>query len=302
MTAAVNFGQAELNKETTDYVSYLNNMLKIEYHSIDKKFTEIDESNRPYVKCIEPCKDLEVTYFLHGFMGTPYEMKFISEAALKKGNTVFNDLIFGYGHNSLLTNKVKKEMYVKNVERNLTFLFKHYQKVNLVGFSTGGLLITNFIEEHPEWQQKIGNVQLVSPYYFPYISIAPTFGKILRLFIENVPVSTFYKISSFPDVEVILLEKNNYLQSVPVNAAVEIDTLAKLFQEKATPKENLKNIDIYLTENDQVLSFKKCHEFLARIYPNARFHLYNGKRMPHHLMSPAVSNVALEIKNNIEKI
>lgn len=290
---------AMVDQTTANYILFLRNQLRIEYKSIDKNFSEIIEDNLPYAENISETSNREITYYLHGFMGTPHEMKYIAEGALKKGHTVFNDLIIGYGGTTYIANKIKKEMYVSHVEKNLDFIFKNYDRVNLVGFSTGGLLISNYLNTHPEMHKKVGKIQLVSPFYFSHISFAPAFSKFARIFAPEVSIPFFYKYTSFPDVEIMTLEPSNYLMSVPAYAAGEIADLAYDYVKNAKILSNLNNIEIYLTKKDQVLSFDKTKTFLTNTFPNAKFFLFDQGMAPHHLMAPTVSNIAIQIKNNL---
>jgi actin-related protein len=62
---------------------------------------------------------------------------------------------------------------------------------------------------------------------------------------------------------------------------------------------DLKDVEIYLTKNDQVLNWEKTETFVKRIFPNAKTIVLEGKNYPHHLMAPLVSKYADTIKNNL---
>jgi esterase/lipase len=292
--------KAELSPSLSNYALFLQNQIRIEYKNRLKIYPEINPKNLPYIDCLSPCeqKNEEVTYLLHGFMGSPYEMKYISEKAFNSGSVIFNDLIIGYGSTAAMANQFKKELWYKHAEKNLIFVFKNFKKINLVGFSTGALIISHFLNNHPEFIPQVGKIQLISPFYFPHFSITPVVGKFVSLFTDSINVHSFYKFTTYPDVEIMTLEPDYYLQDVPLKAGLEVSDLAAQFVETAKKYVGSNPIEIYLTENDQVLSFEKSQPFLEKIYPSAKFYLLKGKRMPHHLMSPMVSNEAIVIKNN----
>jgi esterase/lipase len=292
--------QADLSPSISNYALFLQNQIRIEYKNQLKIHPEINPKNLPYIDCLSPCeqKNEEATYLLHGFMGSPNEMKYISEKAFNAGSVIFNDLIIGYGSTAKMANQFKKELWYKHAEKNLIFVFKNFKKVNLVGFSTGALLISHFLNNHPEYISQVGKIQLISPFYFPHFGITPIIGKLVSLFTDSINVHSFYKFTAYPDVEIMTLEPDYYLQDVPLKAALEVSDLAAQFVETAKKYEGANPIEIYLTENDQVLSYEKSQPFLEKIYPKAKLFLLKGKRLPHHLMSPMVSNEAIIIKNN----
>lgn len=292
---------AKLDQDIVDYADFLRNQIIIEYKNRDKNFNSIERDNLPYVECLNDCANPnnEVSYFLHGYMGSPHEMKYLAVTSLNKGQVVFNDLIFGHGYDGKMANKVKKELFYAHAEKNLIFIFNHAKKVHLTGFSTGGLIISTFLNRHPEYLSKVGRINLVSPFYFSNISIAPAFAHFLDIFISNVPVDTFYKISNFPDVVAVLLEPKYYLQTIPVKSAIEIASQASQFVEEAKVQNDLNNINIYLTKKDEVLNFSKSLVFLQKIYPKAKITELDNGKFPHHLMVPSVSDEALIIKNNL---
>jgi esterase/lipase len=283
---------------SSKYVARINET----YKKNSEKFTKLSVENSPsFEKANSKTSNQEVTYLLHGFMGTPFEMKEIGMEFKKNGSDLFNDLIMGHGDSAEISNQFDRSVWSLQSEENLNLLFSQYKKVNLVGFSTGGLLISQYLLNHPENRAKVKQVILLSPFYFPHLSFAPIFGKFLKLFMSKLDVKLFYKLTAYPDVEVITMVPNFYMQDIPINTAIEIATLADEFVKKTNIQTDIPKIDIFLTEKDEVLSFDKTLPFVKTIYPNATIHEYKTGHYPHHLMSSYVSDAVLDIKKTILK-
>jgi len=287
-----------IDLEAKNFVTFINNQLRIEYHLRDKTVTEIHPENRPYVSQKESSDAKNVTYLLHGFIGSPYEMKYIAEKAFERGDLIFNDLILGYGTNANVSNQFKGELWYKQVERNLNFIFNKYEKINLVGFSTGGLLITHYLKNHPEHKSKVGKIRFISPFYTPNFIIAPTLGKFLSFFVSEVSTTALYKYIGFPDVEVATLLPNYYLQTIPLKSALEVSYLAEKIYDNP-PTFDFTDVEIFLTQEDQVLNFNRSEKLLRQIFPKAKLTIFSGKNSPHHLMAPIVSQHADTIKYSL---
>ena len=294
------YSWSSVDFETRDFIVFINNQLRIEYRRLDPQFKEIEESSRPYASSTSATENTDtVTYALHGFMGSPHEMNYALTNAKERGEVIFNDLIIGYGANSKICNSIKKEMYYKQMERNLNYLFTKFSKVNLIGFSTGGLLITKYLLEHPKYLSKVNKLRLVSPYYFPHLSFAPGLGKLIVNFIDQISIELFYRYTGFPDVEVMTLEPSHYPTHIPIKAALEIADLSEEVRNNKRILNELNDVEIYLTKEDQVLNFEKTVPFVNEIFPRAKVKTFEGKGYPHHLMAPSVSKLADIIRNNL---
>jgi hypothetical protein len=281
----------------SDYEKYLHTQIRIEYSNLLKTTDlKINHENLPTISQKEnSLKSDVINYTLHGFMGSPYEMKVMFDQYLEEGDIVFNDLILGHGLNADVANKFKYKLFYKHAEKNLNFVFKNAKKVRLSGFSTGGLIISNYLYHHPENWNKIESIKFISPYFIPHLSFTPYFGYFISLFAEKINADFFYRYTHYPDVEIITLLKDYYLNDIPLLSALEINNLAKKFREDVISTnfifKDLKNVEIYLTENDEVLNPEKSYEFLSKIFPAAKINYLKGDQLPHHLMAPLVSKL-----------
>ncbi len=242
----------------------------------------------------------KIIYSLHGYMGAPYEMNFLTKDLDIKDFSIFHDLILGYGNHPGVANKISKEEFLEYAYKNLEFVFQNFSEIHLAGFSTGGLIITKFLVDHPEYHHKLKSLHLISPFYLPYSSLLPKLNRFLIKKVELLDVKILHKITRFPDVKIILLEPDFYLQKIPLKGAMEIESLAN---QLVSQMQQLKPINsyIYLTKKDKVLSCRKTIPFIKKYFNDKNLYIFNEKKSPHHLLHPLVSNQSKIIVENFTR-
>jgi len=242
-------------------------------------------------------------YTLHGYMGSPHEMSFLTESIPEKDQFfIWHDLILGYGNNPEFANEFTRHQFYEHTKKNLDAIFSHYDEIHLSGFSTGGLLITKYLIDHPKFHHKVKSLHLISPFYFPFLKILPKLNHLLNKKIKLIDVPLLYLLTRFPDVKVMLIEPQFFHQKIPLKAAEEIEKLAS---EVVKEMQSLKAISsfIYITKKDRVLSFKNTVPFMKKYFNSDKLYLFNEKRSPHHLLHPKVSHQsAIIIKNFLKSL
>lgn len=278
---------------------------KVRYLELDSQYSEKNEYQRPRYRLSSEKRAKEIVYILHGFMGSPYEMKGFEETALKKGLDVYNDLIFGYGDSAKLANQTKYEEWLALFQKKLDTILPFYEKIHLVGFSTGGLMISTTLKMRLDLKEKVGSITLVSPFFEPDLPLASFLLKSLMLFTDTVKSSLPHSLIRYPDVVVMMNHPEYFMQQIPLKAAGEVMRMGYDFQDQFEekwqnqPVSTNENIQIHLTENDRVLEFDFSQDFLKELYPNAEILIYQGEKAPHHLMVPSVSKEAEKITNSL---
>jgi len=101
-------------------------------------------------------------YLIHGYTSTPDEMREVAESIHKEfGDTVFVTRLKGHGEvPGNILGLTLDDWFVQTSEE-FDILSKKCNKINLVGFSFGGTLITRLAET-----KKVNNSYLLSPYLF----------------------------------------------------------------------------------------------------------------------------------------
>jgi carboxylesterase len=84
---------------------------------------------------------------LHGFGGTPVEVKELAEFLASNDITVYAPLLVGHGTNLKELAKIKWQDEYEDAKQSLDILKKHYGKVYVGGLCTGGLLALALAEK-----------------------------------------------------------------------------------------------------------------------------------------------------------
>jgi len=87
---------------------------------------------------------------IHGFTGSPYEMRYLGTALARTGATVRGILLPGHGTSVEDLARTRWEDWAGAVEREIDAMSKRCRRVALVGQSLGGLLALNAAARRPE--------------------------------------------------------------------------------------------------------------------------------------------------------
>ena len=87
---------------------------------------------------------------IHGFTGSPYEMKYLGEALARTGRTVRGLLLPGHGTSVDDLERTDWQDWAAAVEREIDAMFRRCRSVAVVGQSLGGLLALHAAAHRPE--------------------------------------------------------------------------------------------------------------------------------------------------------
>lgn len=272
--------------------------LEKKYAKIDDDFQSIADQNRPFV--LKGSKK-ELVILVHGFMGSPDEMRPLAEKANALGFSAYSALIPGYGGTAKVANDYSKEQWVKWFSEEVKRAQGCFSKIHIVGFSTGGLLATNYIMDHGD-DETVQSVHLISPYYETHSIFYSIIQSTATTVLNQISVSFVYNTIGFPDVEVMLRRPESYLQSVPLKAAKEIVSLGKYVQRRKFSKSEIP-AEVLLSTNDQVIDQKTADHLTEALFSNRTLILKSPRqvegRVPHHMMVKEVSPVVRSVENRI---
>ncbi len=82
----------------------------------------------------------KVCLIIHGFAGTPSQMKPLGMSLAKQGFDVYAPLLSGHGTKPSALKNVRNTQWIKDVEKYFNHLKQTYNQVFVIGFSLGGLL------------------------------------------------------------------------------------------------------------------------------------------------------------------
>lgn len=85
----------------------------------------------------------------HGYLAAPAEMNQVAKYLSSNGIPVYKARLAGHGTNPVNLDKIKKEEWIESLRRAIRIMSLRCKKVVVVGFSTGGLVATNLINDMP---------------------------------------------------------------------------------------------------------------------------------------------------------
>ncbi|MCD6519746.1 MAG: alpha/beta fold hydrolase [Anaerolineae bacterium] len=157
---------------------------------------------------------------IHGFTGSPPEMRLLGEYLHDKGLSVVAPLLPGHGTMPDDLNRVRWQDWVETVEQALLDLFARCELVFVGGLSMGALLTVHLAAMYPE----IGGILLYSPALRAANRLLPLAG-LARYFIHHFPKEPESK-TDLTDPQA--LERLWHYETFPVGGASELYKLQKV--------------------------------------------------------------------------
>jgi carboxylesterase len=87
---------------------------------------------------------------IHGFTGSPYEMRYLGGALARAGITARGLVLPGHGTSVDDLERTRWEDWAAAVEREIDAMFRRHGRVAVVGQSLGGLLALHVAAHRPE--------------------------------------------------------------------------------------------------------------------------------------------------------
>lgn len=238
----------------------------------------------------------EVIYLLHGFIGTPFEMRSTAQKLVSSGYTVVLDLLPGHGVSADVANHFTKADLKTHVFANIDALSSCADQIHLVGFSTGATLVHHYLQFHSS--PKIKSASLISPYYRPTIIFGDLLSGGSAVFFSKISVDFVYAVSRFPDIKVAFLDPDHYHNDIPLEMANEINSLG---EDTFLTKAEINTPVLVLTSSlDKIASPATTHLKIALEFSKIKLLHFNALNLaPHHLMATPVSPVATQVHQAI---
>lgn len=268
------------------------NELYAEYSAIDHTQTVTPEKRAFW---IEGRPDVNKALFLaHGYMGTPSEMLHLAKPFIQKGWSIIGFLIPGHGSTSQVANAYKSDHWQIEMAEQLSLVASSFEEFHAVGFSTGGLLLHDYLRNHPT-PSNLKSLHLISPFFKQRFETF--FDDLIEIALNNVSIDLAYFFTRFRDLKVMRINRKLYNQCIPITTAREIKKLGLSVSEGPAASIEIP-IQLFLTKGDWTVKTSVSKQILERDTLNLHCIWYNGSD-PHHLMSPAVSLVADDVQQKI---
>lgn len=283
---------SEVNKRDSYLKKYQE--LYAEYSAIDHTQTVTPEKRAFW---IEGNPEVNKALFLaHGYMGTPSEMLHLAKPFIQKGWTIVGFLIPGHGSTSKVANAFKRQRWQKEIAEQLSLVTDSFEEVHAAGFSTGGLLLHDFLRRHPK-PESLKSLHLISPFFKQ--RFVTFFDGLIEKLLNNISIDPVYFFTRFRDLKVMTINRKLYNQCIPITSAREIKQLGLDVYHAPETKIDVP-VQLFLTKGDWTVKPSASRKVLERDAKILTHIWYNGSD-PHHLMSPAVSLVADDVQQKISR-
>ncbi|MES2801408.1 MAG: alpha/beta hydrolase [Bdellovibrionota bacterium] len=265
---------------------------ELQYQLLDLEFSNLTNKAKGYAA---KGKKNELVFLIHGFLGNPNELKSVADMMNRAGYSVYSGLIPGYGATAKVANFYNKDHWLRWSVREIKRAEKCFSKIHLVGFSTGGTIIHDYITTHPE-DKKIASVTFISAFFknHPEFDTALEAAKVsgvreieLKWVLEHVPVA---------DARVIVDTPDTYLQTAPIISMFEVIDLGKINRDRMLPKPIKVPANAIISMEDWVSDRDSQLKVLKKNFSDLELRTYyRPGHVPHQLMSESVSQVADQV-------
>lgn len=266
--------------------------LQSEYKNLNNE--SVTDENKPTWTWGHGKRKKQIVYLLHGFIGTPEEMRVTAELLSREGLTVVNDIIPGHGASGFISNNYNEKHWKKHVSAQLDRIRQCSDQIFVIGFSTGALIIHNYLIQNQKNFSAAG-VVFYSPFYTPNLSFASWLQKAVRFFASTVPIDFLYRFLHFTDVRVAILKPKNYMQSIPLDTASAIQRLGLAVFYQADMSSESPAL-LFASEDDQIIKYNNSVSKMQQDFKNLSIINFDHNSIPHHLMVKEVSPVAFKVQ------
>lgn len=262
------------------------------YKSISSD-AQVLELNRPFFLKAQSKK---VVVLVHGFMGSADELRPLAEDLHLRGYNVYAHLIPGHGASGEIANAFSNSFWVQDFQRKMNLLAGCFSEIHLVGFSTGGLLIHNYITTNARVESLVHSVTLYSPFYFPHHKYLAFLGGALGVVLNDVSVTALYKLTGFPDIRIMTLRPEAYMQVVPLKMAQEVLSLGREVGKRSGSASLRTPVLLFYSASDQIADQEGTVQVTNRDFQDIQRIHFSADSIPHHLMKAEVSSVAESVR------
>lgn len=261
---------------------------EIQYRLKDLKFSDIPEQGKAYT--LDGKKE-ELVMLIHGFLGSPNELRSVATLINKAGYKVYSGLIPGYGATAKIANRYSKESWLRWSIREIKAAEKCFSKIHLIGFSTGGTIIHDYVTTHPE-DNNIASVTFISAFFKNRSEFDIALDAVKLSGVREVNLKWVFERVPIADARVIIDTPETYLQRAPIKSMFEVIDLGNenydrpLIFPSAVPANGIISMEDWVSEPESQI------EVLKRNFSDVELRTYyRPGHVPHQLMLSSVSQV-----------
>lgn len=293
--AAFSFASSRKNCESLLQNEFLNfnSHLYDEYASIKVTATVPPEKRAFWIPGRREVS--KALFLVHGYMGSPGEMAYLAKPFLKAGWTVVGFLIPGHGSDYEVANNYNMTRATQDLEAQLKSVLDCFDEVSAVGFSTGGFLLHQYLLNN-DAPPRFKSVHFISPLFRK--RYGSFWDPMITFAYDGISVKSAYAATRFRDLKVMVADPQHYHENVPMRAGLDIVKTALAVSKMRAPSKIKVPAQLFVTDGDLSVDIHEAQRIIFRDYKNVDLTWYRDSS-PHHLMAPAVSPHAEDVRNRI---
>lgn len=270
------------------------------YLQIDPADGAIRENNQSKFL---PGKGSTAYILVHGFASSPFEVEELGKMLQQTGATVYMPLIPGFGSSANVANSYHSADWKNILTSSLEIFSRCFTEVSLLGFSTGGSIVTDFLLNNSALSSdgiyrdklKIKKASLLSPYFNASSLFAAMLGSAAGNFPSSISIPLLYKIYPSKDLEAFFKNPQYYNQDLPLKAASEVVNFGKELRATALKNNAHSSVPVFVSYSlaDETIDIDLIPIFITKHFSDAQFFVYNkDAKIPHQISIPT-SNVKI---------
>lgn len=242
----------------------------------------------------------KVVILVHGFIGSPFEVRALGEELYRQGVTVVMPLLPGFGRTTKEANTVKAEMWTNEIHKLFDELAPCYSKVSLAGFSLGGSVVSYVALNDVAFFSKLDTVTLISPALYLknqfFIDLFLPFRFMVGNSFTVQNAASISKKLGNSDLDTPNSHPDFYNLELPLNAVNELRRLNKKIRFSNFKRLGDRKVTFIFSDYDKAVdgfySWKKAHYFNQKVH---KFQISASKKALHQILLPDQNNYYFEI-------
>ncbi|MBC7397508.1 MAG: alpha/beta hydrolase [Bdellovibrionales bacterium] len=230
----------------------------------------------------------KVAFILHGFLGSPFEVRPLAEALHQAGYTVVVPLVAGFGRSTAVADKTTAEIWLESTRAQLAASELCGSKIQVIGFSLGALLETKILLKHPELRAKVASLTLLSPALKlqadSLLSVSASFFSVLNSTPRvSLLASPARKVGNH-DLDIPEIYPDFYNNEIPLSNVKELTQLAasvdySLFKDFGAP------VKVIYSESDHTIDGASSLGLLRTNLPKVSASVLSAElNVPHQIL------------------
>lgn len=224
---------------------------------------EVKEKAKPFFYSAEEPSD-SLALLIHGFSGTPYDLREIGEHLARHGISALGVRIAGHGSSPEDLIKTNAGDWWHSVYKELEKSKKQYSKIFLVGYSFGANLAIDFAVRYPD---SIKSIILLGP------SVFIRRDGFFRLLLPIYRLFFKYQIKTIAPKDVLEYTERGTYTKIPVKSVKDLFDFIDNYTKKEIPLVNVPTL-IIQSSRDRVVHPRSAYYVYERIKTEKKELLY----------------------------